>query len=143
MAGFQRSERIDRAPQEVFDFLTAPENAPAVVPSVRRLVAITDGPVGVGTRYRETRLMRGKEEDAELEVVAYAPGEAYAVLNVSTGIETVYRYAFRPEGDGTRVDLACEVTARGARKLLVPLVVAELKKEDGDHLVRLRQAIGA
>lgn len=59
MAGFTASEWISFTPNEVFDFITLPENAPKVMESVQNLVPITDGPLGVGTRYRETRLMHG------------------------------------------------------------------------------------
>lgn len=141
MAGFTVSEWISRTPQEVFDFISAPGNAPKVVPSVKSMIKITEGPTGVGTRYRETRLMRGKEADAELEIVAFEPGRTYAVSNVTQGIESIYRYSFQPEADGTRVELVCEVTAGGVKKLLLPLVVSELKKEDGDHLQRLKAAM--
>lgn len=141
MAGFTMSEWIARSPQDVFDFVTTPDHAPDVVPSVTSMVKVTDGPIRVGTLLRETRVMRGKEEQAELEVVAYEPGHTYAVKNLTQGIETVYRYAFHPETTGTRVDLVCEVTAGGAKKLMVPMVVAVLKKEDGDHLQRVKTAL--
>ena len=141
MAGFKMSEWISRPPQDVFDFVTTPDNAPRVVPSVTSMVKITDGPTRVGTVLRETRVMRGKEEQAELEVVAYDPGREYGVKNLTEGIETVYRYAFHPESTGTRVDLVCEVTASGAKKLMLPMVVAVLKKEDGDHLQRVKMAL--
>jgi hypothetical protein len=61
--------------------------------------------------------------------------------NETDGIETVYRYTFHPEENGTRVDLVCEVKGSGAKKLIVPVVVSVLKKEDGDHLKRLKQAL--
>ena len=143
MAGFNLSEWISRSPKEVFDFITASDNAPKVVQSVKSMVKLTEGPVRVGTRYRETRLMNGKEQHAELEVVAYEPNQKYAMKNVTEGIETVYRYAFHPEADGTRVDLVCEVKAGGIKKLMLPMVVSILKKEDGDHLQRLKKALEA
>lgn len=141
MAGFKMTEWISHPPQKVFDFITTPDNAPKVVQSVKSMVKLTEGPVRVGTRYRETRLMRGKEEQAELEVVAHEPAQNYAVKNVTEGIETVYQYIFHPEANGTRVDLVCEVKAGGLKKLLIPLVVSELKKEDGDHLQRLKRVL--
>ena len=141
MAGFKMSEWIPRSPKEVFDFITSSENAPKVVQSVQSMVKLTEGPARVGTRYRETRLMNGKEQHAELEVVAYEPNQKYAMKNVTEGIETVYRYTFHPEADGTRVDLVCEVEAGGLKKLMLPLVVSILKKEDGDHLQRLKKAL--
>ena len=141
MAGFKMSEWISRPPQEVFDFITTPDNASKVVQSVKSMVQLTEGPVRVGSRYRETRLMRGKEEHAELEVVAYEPNQNYAVKNLTEGIETVYQYAFHPEANGTRVDLVCEVKAGGVKKLMLPLVASILKKEDGDHLQRLKRVL--
>lgn len=141
MAGFEMSERISRPPKDVFDFITTPNNAPKVVPSVKSMVKLTEGPVRVGTRYRETRLMDGKEQHAELEVVAYEPNEKYAMKNVTEGIETVYLYTFHPEAGGTRVDLVCEVKAGGLKKLMLPIVVSILKKEDGDHLQRLKKVL--
>ena len=141
MAGFNLSEWISRSPSEVFDFITASDNAPKVVPSVTNMVKLTEGPARVGTRYRETRLMNGKEAQAELEVVEYEPGQKYAVRNLTEGIETVYRYTFHPEAGGTRVDLVCEVKASGLKKLMLPLVASILKREDGDHLQRLKKAL--
>lgn len=141
MAGFKTSEWISRPPQDVFDFITTPDNAPKVVASVKSSVKLTDGPIRLGTRFRETRLMMGKEEHADLEVVAYEPNQRYAVKNLTEGIETVYQYAFHPEANGTRVDLVCEVKASGLKKLMTPMVVAVLKKEDGDHLQMLKKVL--
>ena len=141
MAGFEMSEWISRPPQEVFDFITDSDNAPKVVPSVKSMVKLTDGPVRIGTRYRETRLMNGKEQSAELEVVAYEPNQKYAMKNVTEGIEIVYRYTFHPEAGGTRVDLVCEVKAGGLKKLVLPMVASILKREDGDHLQRVKKVL--
>ena len=141
MAGFNLNEWISRSPKEVFDFITSSDNAPKVVQSVKSMVKLTEGPVRVGTRYRETRLMNGKEAHAELEVVEYEPDQKYAMRNVTEGIETVYRYTFHPQAEGTRVDLICEVRAGGLKKLMLPMVASVLKKEDGDHLQSLKKVL--
>lgn len=141
MAGFTMTEWIARSPKEVFDFITASENAPKVATNIKSMVKLTEGPVSVGTRYRETRIMNGKEAQAELEIVGFEPPHRYAMKNVTEGIETIYRYTFKQENDGTRVDLVCELNARGVRKLMLPLVASILKKEDGDHLQRLKQVM--
>ncbi|HSK88229.1 MAG TPA: SRPBCC family protein [Anaerolineales bacterium] len=143
MAGFNLSEWISCSPEEVFDFITTSDNAPKVVQSVKSMVKLSEGPARLGTRYRETRLMNGREQHAELEVVAYEPNHRYAMKNVTGGIEIVYQYTFHPEADGTRVDLVCEVKAGGLKKLMLPMVVSILKKEDGDHLQRLKKALEA
>jgi len=141
MTGFNMSEWVARPPKEVFDFISASENAPKIVQSVTNMVKLTEGPPRVGTRYRETRLMSGKEQQAELEIVEFEPTQKYAMQNVTSGIQTVYRYNFQPERDGTRIDLVCEVKAKGIKKLMLPLVVSILKKEDGDHLQRVKKVL--
>lgn len=143
MSGFEMNEWIARTPKEVFDFITASENAPKVTSSIVSMVKLTEGIVGVGTRYRETRLMNGKEHSTELEVAAYEPDQRYAMKNLTEGIETIYHYSFKPEKEGTRIELVCEVKATGFKKLMVPVVASILKKEDGDHLQRLKQAMEA
>ena len=141
MSGFELSEWIACSPKRVFKFITDSNNAPRIVPSVKSSVKLTDGPIKVGTRYRETRLMHGKEQSAELEVSEYAEPNVYAMRNVTDGIETVYRYTLQPEKDGTRINLVCEVKSVGIKKLMLPLVAIILKKEDGAHLQRLKQVL--
>jgi hypothetical protein len=141
MSGFKRSEWIARSPKDVFAFITDSSNAPKVVPSVKSLIQLTEGSVGVGTRYRETRLMNGKEEQAELKIVDFEPYQKYAMKNVTEGIETIYRYTFQPEEGGTRVNLTCELSARGVKKLMLPIVASILKKEDGDQLEMLKKVM--
>ena len=141
MTGFSRNEWIARSPKEVFEFITASENAPKISQSVKSMVKLTDGPLRVGTRFRETRLMGGKEQQAELEIVEFEPTQRYSMQNLTEGIETVYRYNFQPERDGTRIDLVCEVKAKGIKKLMLPLVASILKKEDGDHLQRVKKIL--
>ncbi len=141
MTGFNMSEWVARPPKEVFDFISASENAPKIVSSVTSMVKLTEGPSRVGTRYRETRLMNGKEQQAELEIVEFEPTQKYAMQNLTEGIETIYRYNFQPERDGTRIDLVCEVKAKGIKKLMLPLVASILKKEDGDHLQRVKKVL--
>jgi hypothetical protein len=106
------------------------------------MVKLTEGTVGMGTRYRETRLMNGKEAQAELEVVDFEPSQRYAMKNATHGIETVYRYTFTSEKDGTHVELVCELNASGVKKLMLPMVASILKKEDGDHLAAIDTAAG-
>lgn len=138
MATFEMTEWVARPPKEVFQFVTDSANAPKVNDSVIQMEKLTDGPVDVGTRYRETRLMDGKEQQTELEVVAFENGSRYSVRNETQGIETIYEYVIRSEEDGTRIDLSCHVNAKGLKKAIVPAVVNILKKEDGDHLQRLK-----
>lgn len=139
MAGFTLEEWIARMPQPLFDLLSDASRASELAPAVKQMEKLTGGPVGVGTRYRETRVMKGKVHETELEVVRYEQPAVYAMRNVTNGIETVYEYRLVPEGEGTRIFLSATVQGSGLKKLMVPLVAGILKREDGDHLARLKQ----
>lgn len=141
MATFELEEWIARSPEQIFQFVTNPKNAPRISPSIQSLEPTSPGPLAKGTRYRETRLMNGKPAQAELEVVEYDPPRAYAMRNVTEGIETTYRYTLMPTNKGTQVKLLAKVSAGGLKKLMEPVVAGILKKEDGDQLVRLKTVL--
>jgi len=141
MTGFEQTEWIARAPAEVFAFITDSANAPKAMPQIQQMEKLTSGPVAVGARYRETRLINGKPQTTELEVARFSPPQFYSVRNFTEGIETLYHYIFTSEREGTRVLLKCELNAGGLKKLMLPLVAGVLKKEDGNHLARLKAAV--
>jgi carbon monoxide dehydrogenase subunit G len=142
MAGFDLDVFIPLPPEPVFDFATDPANAARVVEGVTSCEVLTGGPMGAGTRLRETRTMHGKEATAELEVVEHERPHRHVVVADVHNIRVQYAYRFEREGDGTRVSLSCRVEGRGIKRVLAPLVAAVMKREDGDHLERLRAAIG-
>ena len=141
MAGFELSEWVAKSPEEVFNFLTDTRNASKLNPGIQHMEKLTDAPLGIGTRYRETRIVNGKQAQAELEVVQYDPPRTYAMMNEAGGIQTSYTYTLTPERNGTRIDLQAEVKAGGLKKVMAPMVVSILKREDGDHLTRLKHAL--
>jgi hypothetical protein len=49
------------------------------VDGIQKLEKLTDGPVGLGTRFRETRRMFRKEAAEEMEFTAFEPGRSYGV----------------------------------------------------------------
>lgn len=141
MAGFTMSEWIEKGPQEVFAFMTDPENASKLMHNIVKLEQIGEGTIGVGTKLRETRRVQGKEHTAELEVVTFEPPHRYGVGTEQSGIRITYQYLLSAERNGTRIDLTCAVTATGLKKVTLPLVAAIMKREDGNHLRQLKAAV--
>ena len=141
MASFSATEWIAASPQMIFDFMIEPANSHKVMHNVTNNEWITDGPVGVGSRFRETRLMNGKEATSEIEITTYEPPHRYSATSTMSGITATYHYTLAPEREGTRIDLTAEVSAGGVKKLMVPIVVGVMKKQDGDHLQNLKKAI--
>ncbi len=140
MAGFTMNETIERSQEQVFHVLANPGTI-SFMENIQSTEKVTDGPVRVGTRFRETRLINGKPEVSELEIVRYEPDRVISVANETQGIRVVYDYVLDEVEGATRIDWTCTVTAQGLKKAMVPMVVGIMKREDGDHLQKLKEAL--
>lgn len=137
--------------ERVFEAYTDLHGAPGRIQGIQRIEVLGDGTVGPGTRFRETRMMFGKEHTEELEIGSFDPPHGYSVTGGSCGarIETVFRFA--PAAGGTRVtmDLSWKAVTLFA-KLMAPLgwlmsgSMKKLMQKDLDDLKRhLEGAAGA
>lgn len=141
MKGFQFSADIARPPQDVFAVISDPREATKFLEGITRSIKLTDGPIAVGTTFRETRVVGKKEATADLVITAYEPDTHVGVSTEAEGISVTYHYRLSPAGDGTRLDWVCELEATGLRRMMLPMVATIMKKEDGDHLQRLKTYI--
>lgn len=138
MNAFELSEYIDRSPEDVFAVIADPTAAPAFLDNISKSTKLTAGPTGVGTTFRETRIMRGKQSSADLLVTAYERSSHVAISTEAEGITITYDYRLSPEGAGTRLTCSCELDASGMRTMMLPMVARIMKKEDGAHLQKLK-----
>ncbi len=70
---------------------------------IKKLEVLGDGPIGVGTRFRETRVMFKRECTEEMEIVSFDPPRSYAVGCESHGCR--YRTEFRVTTSGSGSEL--------------------------------------
>ena len=141
MGRFSLVKHIDAPREDVFAKLTDFRNAAANVRSIVRLDVLTEGPVGpvtLGTRLRETRVVSGREATEEMELTRFEPPRGYALTAESCGCRYVTHFDPTPGGGGTDVWLTFEATplTLGA-KLLSPFLRPMLKRcarETGEDL---------
>ena len=62
---------IDAAAETVFSTVADISNYSKAVPHLLRVEFLSDVKVGVGARFRETRVMRGREATTEIEVTEF------------------------------------------------------------------------
>jgi len=142
MPAFSDEVTIAKPKEEVFSFAANMDNSTNVMPNVVNIEKLTEGPVGVGTKYRETRDIRGKQASSVIEVVEYQPDERYSVESTMEGLQTIYHYWFTEEGGETKIRFECEInTSTLKMKLVKPVFKRIMKKEDGDHLQHMKKAI--
>jgi carbon monoxide dehydrogenase subunit G len=141
MAGFMRQIQIDRPRAEVFAFATNLEKVPQWLPEVVRVEKLTDGPIRAGTQFRETRLMKGKEHSAIIDVSEHEPPRVHAASSSCFGILFTYRYRFEPKGGGTRIHLEALANSKWYAAPFVGMMLKMMEKMDGDQLEKLKAAI--
>ncbi|QYK50196.1 MAG: SRPBCC family protein [Anaerolineales bacterium] len=143
MNGFEFSEHIAKPPKQVFDLISDLTNGSKFLDNIKESQKTSSGPIGVGTTFRETRIVGGKESSTELLVTAYEPHTHVGISTEVEGIKVVYHYYLSPEAGGTQVRWVCELEASGLRKMMLPMVAGIMKKEDGDHLQKLKAYLEA
>jgi len=87
----------------VFAVFTDLAKASERIPEITALELLTDGPVGKGTRWRETRLMFKKEAVEEMEITSFDAPHTYTVEANSHGMRYETLFEFVEEEGGTRV----------------------------------------
>lgn len=97
--------RLEASPEDVWAVLTDLRAAPTTLRDVTAVEVLTEGTYRVGTRWRETRRLLGKEETQEMWVVEAKPAER-TVIAAGTG-PARYRTLFEltPVDGGTQVDV--------------------------------------
>ena len=92
------------------------------VAGIVRVARVTEGPIGNGTRFRETRIMFKKEHTEEMEFAEFDPPTGYAVMAESCGSSFVTRFTFTDADGGTQVDMQTSTKALTFfAKLMAPL----------------------
>jgi carbon monoxide dehydrogenase subunit G len=141
MAGFKRSTVIHQPIEQVFDFATDLTNAPRLLPGVTRTEMLSEGGLKAGARFRETRIIKGKERSAVIEILDHQRPQLHKAASAMMGMKATYTFRFSPENSGTRVDMEAEVTGNLLWKLFLGMISRMMEREDGDYLTRLKDAI--
>lgn len=102
--------KVNAPPDRVFDVFTDFENAAENVSGIKRLDLLSKGPLGKGSRFRQTRVLSGREETEEMEVTDFRPGESYSVGGESHGARYAGTLKVKPDGTGSKVEMRFTIT---------------------------------
>jgi len=122
MTQFSMSKRIESPADVVFDVATDLAHAAEHVRGIEKIELLTDGPVGVGTRWRETRRMMGREATETIEIVAFERPKSYTAGCESCGNYIELTFRFEPDGAATNLTLDVRMESRTLfAKLMSPV----------------------
>jgi len=119
----EASENIKADRAKVFAAMTDFANAAERISGISRMEMLTDGPVGVGTRFRETRIMMKREATETMEVTDFRPLESYTLEAHSCGCHYTSIISVADAGKGqTKVTMSFSgVPKTFAAKLMIPM----------------------
>ncbi|MEN0112152.1 MAG: SRPBCC family protein [Planctomycetota bacterium] len=139
---------IAASPDRVFAVATDLAGAADRVRGIDELEVLTEGPFGLGTRWRETRTMMGAQATETMTVTALEPGRSYTTVAESHGCRYTSDLSVAPEGDGARATFAIRgeptsLRSRVVLALMTPLnglLARQVRKAFEEDLADLRAA---
>jgi hypothetical protein len=121
---------INRPVEEVFDFVADERNEPRYNSQMRRAEQVTEGPIGVGTRYRAELVSMGRPVQMDIEFTGHDRPRRLASTTHVSFMETRGGLAFDPIPGGTRMRWSWEVQPRGILKLMGPLAAGMGRRQE-------------
>ena len=103
------SKRLNAPLDTVWEVMADFENAADRIQAIVKLEVLTDGPVGLGTRFRETRIMFKKEATEEMEITVWDPPNSYTTEADGCGCHYTTVITCEGDGDGTRVTTSMSI----------------------------------
>jgi hypothetical protein len=110
MLTFTVDRHIAAPATDVFACAADLRNAPAMISAITRLDVLTDGPIGSGTRFRETRRMFNREATEEMTIGGFDPPNGYSVDCENHGCRYHSEFRFTPDAGGTKATFVFEAT---------------------------------
>ena len=120
---------IDAPLEVVFETISDIRNFSQAVPEIINIEFLSETHSGVGTRFRETRLMRGREASTVLEVTEFADDERVRLVADSHGAIWDSEFTVREQGGATILTLTMDARPHGlAARLTLPVTRGFVRK---------------
>jgi len=140
MIRHETSVHLNRPVEKVFAFVVDSKELPKWQSNLIKSELLTEGPLRVGSRFHEVRLVRHKETEIQGEMTAFEPNRRFATKTLSKPEVTV-SYSFEPENGGTRLRYEFSMVTTGLMRLLQPMILGSIKKDTASDFEKLKQLL--
>ncbi len=138
MPTFENTVTIQKPAEEVFAFLADFGNVPMWNYAIEETSQVSAGPVGVGTRYRQTRSVPARSVEG-FEVTVFEPARRLAIHGQIGPFQATISYALEARAGATRLVNSVELDPSPAMlRLLAPLATPKIKAAVAHNLGQLR-----
>ena len=135
---------IERPIEEVFAFVTDPDNVSLWQSTSLATEKTSEGPVGVGTTFRDTSKFLGRRIESDYEVTENEPPNRQCMRITSGPIPGSGCYLLEPtDGGSTRFTQNFEADVGGFFRLAEPLVGRAIRRQMEADMATLKDLLEA
>lgn len=141
MPVFENTVTIQKPAEEIFAFLADFENIPMWNYAIEETSKTSAGPVGVGTRYRQTRSVPSRSTE-DFEVTVFEPASRLAIQGQIGPFQATISYVLEAKTGATTLVNSVELhPSQVMSKLLAPLAIPRIEAAVAHNLGQLRMIL--
>jgi uncharacterized protein YndB with AHSA1/START domain len=133
---------IDRPPEEVFDVVADTSTEPRHNPRMHHAEQITNGPIGVGTRFHAETASMGRPVDMVIEITDYHRPHSLSSTTHMSSMNLHGTLTFEPVPEGTRTRMVLGPGARWCPQAAQPVDRHHRSAAGTEHLDRTQTPPG-
>jgi hypothetical protein len=143
MIKFDLSIHIYRPIQQVFEFVSTPENDFHWQYGTFASARVTKEEVGVGTLFRSVEHFMGRRMESVYEVTEFEPAKKYGFRSQSGSIASSMLYTFDVSAGSTRVNVSAQINLGASFKPGDAATEKKVKKQYRENLDLLKDVLEA
>lgn len=134
---------IERPVEQVFDFVSTPENDFQWQYGTLASARISEGASQRGTAFRSIGHLLGHRVQGTFEVTEYEPNKKYGFKSLSGPWQSRTSYTFEMDNGSTQIDIATQVTMINFHQVNQGALEKDMKKQLKENLVKLKDLLEA
>jgi hypothetical protein len=134
---------IERPVGEVFDFVADEHNEPRFNPQMTSVEQLSEGDVGLGTRFKAEVMSGGRPLSMVIEFTQFDRPARLGSRTTMPGMVILGELTFDGVGDATRMRWAWDMQPAGAMRLLKPMIVVMGRRQERDIWTSLKRYLEA
>jgi uncharacterized protein YndB with AHSA1/START domain len=135
------SVTINRPVEEVFAYVTDTSNDPAWHTDALEARKMSEGPIGLGTKWHVRFKPSMGVSEADMEVVAFEPNRMEVQTGVVGPMQPTLTYLFEPADGGTRFTRRIQIKVSGIMRLMEPLMWLMTPKRNAGFVANLKRVL--
>ena len=134
--------QVAASPAMVMATATDFPNCANYISGIEKFELLTEGPVGVGTRFKETRIMFKKESTETMEITAFDPNSGYTIEAESCGSRYITEFRYAPKDGGTLMSMDMQVLPQTFLAKIMVVVFAPMMNKMCGLILRDFEEVG-